>query len=203
MYRLCLTSAVLLALGSGASLAQGTSTPAADPIETIDSAAPTALGSSSTVDSPANPNAEPLPAVQNGAQSARATKRSTRRHSTAAPTKTVETAPSTVDNAPSTDESAPSTDEVTATKTIEIKDTGERTKCEEIGLPGSRIVVGKRCYTYNINDRSDMKLAEQKKEHTKQTVQDLRRMQDNLESEQRQQEWNRERAVAALVMGTH
>ena len=196
MYRLCLTSAVLFALGTGVSLAQDRSTPAADPIETIDSAAPTALGSSSTVDSPANPNAEPSPAVENGAQSARATKRSTRRHSTAAPTTTVETAPPTVDN-------APSTDEVTATKTIEIKDTGERTKCEEIGLPGSRIVVGKRCYTYNINDRSDMKLAEQKKEHTKQTVQDLRRMQDNLESEQRQQEWNRERAVAALVMGTH
>jgi hypothetical protein len=196
MYRLCLTSAVLLALGSGASLAQGTSTPAAAPIETIDSATPTALGSSPTVDSPANPNAEPLPAVENGAQSARATKRSTRRHSTAAPTKTVETAPSTVDN-------TPSTDEVTATKTVEIKDTGERTKCEEIGLPGSRMVVGKRCYTYNINDRSDMKLAEQKREHTKQTVQDLRRMQDNLDREQRQQEWNRERAVAAVVMGAH
>jgi len=196
MYRLCLTSAVLLALGTGASLAQGTSTPASDPIETIDSPAPTAFGSSSTVDSPANPNAEPSLAVENSAQSARATKRSTRRHSTAAPTKAVETAPSTVDN-------APSTDEVTATKTVEIKDTGERTKCEEIGLPGSRMVVGKRCYTYNINDRSDMKLAEQKREHTKQTVQDLRRMQDNLESEQRQQEWNRERAVAALVMGAH
>jgi len=196
MYRLCLTSAVLLALGTGASLAQGTSTTAADRIETIDSAAPTSPGSSSTIDSPANPNAEPSPAVQNGAQSARATKRSTRRHSAAAPTKTVETAPSKVDN-------APSTDEITATKTVEIKDTGERTKCEEIGLPGSRMVVGKRCYTYNINDRSDMKLAEQKREHTKQTVQDLRRMQDNLESAQRQQEWNRERAVAALVMGTN
>ena len=203
MYRLCLTSAVLLALGSGASLAQGTSTPAADPIETIDSAAPTSPRSSSTVDSPANPNAEPSPAVENSAQPSRASKRAARRHTAAESTKAVETAPSTVDNAPSTDESAPSTDEVTATKTVEIKDTGERTKCEEIGLPGSRMVVGKRCYTYNIYDRSDMKLADEKKEHTKQTLQDLRRMQDNLEAEQRQQEWNRERAVAALVMGGH
>ena len=196
MYRLCLTSAVLFALGTGVSLAQDRSTPAADPIATIDSATPTALDTPATAESTSNPNAEPSPAVENGAQSARATKRSTRRHSTAAPTTTVETAPPTVDN-------APSTDEVTATKTIEIKDTGERTKCEEIGLPGSRMVVGKRCYTYNIYDRSDMKLADEKKEHTKQTLQDLRRMQDNLEAEQRQQEWNRERAVAALVMGSH
>ena len=196
MYRLCLTSAVLLALGSGASLAQGTSTPAADPIETIDSAAPTALGSSSTVDSPANPNAEPSPAVENSAQPSRASKRAARRHTAAESTKAVETAPSTAEN-------ASTTDEVTPAKTVEIKDTGERTVCEDIGLPGSRMVVGKRCRTYNIYDRSDMKLADEKKEHTKQTLQDLRRMQDNLEAEQRQQEWNRERAVAALVMGTH
>jgi hypothetical protein len=196
MYRLCLTSAVLLALGAGASFAQGTSTLAADPVESTGSAASTALGSSSSVDSPVTPNSERSPAVENGAQSARATERSKRLHRTVAPAKTVETAPSTVDN-------APSTDEVTVTKTVEIKDTGERTKCEDIGLPGSRMVVGKRCYTYNIHDRTDMKLADQKKEQTKQTVQDLRRMQDNLERQQRQQEWNRERAAAALVMGTH
>jgi hypothetical protein len=154
------------------------------------------LPSTSTADSTSNLNAEASAAVENGAQSTRATKRSARRHSTAAPTKTVETAPSTVDN-------ALTTDEVTPTKTVEIKDTGERTKCEQIGLPGSRMVVGKRCYTYNIYDRSDMKLADEKKEQTKQTLQDLRRMQDNLDAEQRQQEWNRERAVAALVMGAH
>jgi hypothetical protein len=183
-------------LGTAASFAQDASPPVADNIATIDSAAPAALNSSSTADSTSSPKAEPSPSVENGAQSARATKRSTRRHGTAAPTKTVETASSTVDN-------APATDEVTPTKTVEIKDTGERTKCEEIGVPGSRMVVGKRCYTYNINDRSDIKLADAKKEQTKETLQDLRRMQDNLEREQRQQEWNRERAVAALVMGSH
>ena len=198
MYRLCLTSVVLLALGTGASLAQDTSTPAADNVARIDSAAPTAVDASPDADSTSNLNAESSPALENDAQSPRATKRSMRRHATPAPAKTAEVAPAkTVEVAtPNTVESAP-------IKTVEIKDTGERTKCEEIGLPGSRMVVGKRCYTYNINDRSDMKLAEQKREHTKQTVQDLRRMQDNLESEQRQQEWNRERAVAALVMGTH
>jgi hypothetical protein len=182
MYRLCLTSVVLLALGTGASLAQDASTSAADNVATIDSAAPTALDSSSTADSTSNPNAEPSRAIENDAQSAPATKRSTRRHTVPAPTQTVETAP---------------------TKTVEIKDLGERTVCEEVGLPGSRIVVGKRCRTYNIHDRSDMKMAEDKKEQTKQTLTDLRRMQDNLEREQRQQEWNRERAVAALVMGAH
>ncbi len=187
MYRLCLTSVVLFALGTGASLAQGTSTPAADNIATIDSAAPTALDSSSTADSTSDPNAEPSPAVENDAQSARATKRSTRRHTTPAPTKTVETAPT-------------KTVEIAPTKTVEIKDTGERTVCEDIGLPGSRMVVGKRCHTYNIYDRSDMKLAEEKKEQTKQTLTDLRRMEDNLEREQRQREWDRERAVAAMVV---
>ncbi len=194
MYRLCLTSVVLLALGTGTSLAEDSSTPAAGEIATIDSAAPAALDS--TADSTSNPSAEPSPAAENRAQSSRATKRATRRHSTTAPTKTVETAPSTVEN-------AATADEVTPTKTVEIKDNGERTKCEEIGLPGSRMVVGKRCYTYNIYDRSDIKAADEKKEQTKQTLQDLRRMQDNLEREQRQQEWNRERAVAALVMGSH
>jgi len=77
------------------------------------------------------------------------------------------------------------------------------TVCEDVGLPGSRMVVGHRCRTYNIYDRSDMKAADEKKEQTKQTLTNLRRMQDNLERDQRQQEWNRERAVAALVMGSH
>jgi hypothetical protein len=194
MYRLCLMSVGLFALGTGASLAEGSSTPAADNIATIDSAAPTALDSPSTTD--ANSNAERSPAVGSDAQSTRATKRSTRRHATPAPTKTGETAPSNVDG------TAPSNaDETAPLKTVELKDTGERTKCEEIGLPGSRIVLGKRCYTYNINDRSEMKLADEKKEQTKQTMSDLRRMQDNLELEQRQQEWNRERAAAAMVVG--
>ena len=190
MYRLCLTSVVLFALGTGTSLAEDNSTPAADNIATIDSAAPTALDSSPTADSTSDLNAEPSPAVENDAQSARATKRSTRRHTTPAPTESVATAPT-------------STAEVAPTKTVEIKDLGERTVCEDVGLPGSRMVVGKRCYTYNIHDRSDMKVAEEKKEQTKQTLTDLRRMQDNLEREQGQQEWNRERAVAALVMGAH
>ena len=198
MYRLCLTSVVLLALGTGASLAQGTSTPAADNIAKIDSAAPTVLESSSTADSTSNLNAEPSPAVANDAQSARATKRSTRRHTTPAPTKTVEVAPTeTVEIAPT------KTVDIAPTKTVEIKDTGERTVCEDIGLPGSRIIVEKRCHTYNINDRSDMKLADEKKEQTKRTLNEVRRMEDNLELEQRQQEWNRERAIAALVLGTH
>jgi hypothetical protein len=190
MYRLCLTSVVLLALGTGASFAQGTSTPAADNIATIDSAAPTVLDSSPTADSTSNPNAEPSPAVEDDAPSARATKRSTRRYTAAAPTKTAEIA-------------ATKTVEIDPTKTVEIKDTGERTVCEDIGLPGSRIVLGKRCHTYNINDRSDMKLADEKKEQTKRALGEVRRMEDNLELEQRQQEWNRERAIAALVLGTH
>ena len=75
--------------------------------------------------------------------------------------------------------------------------------CEDIGLPGSRIVVEKRCHTYNIYDRSEMKLAEEKKEQTKRTLSEVRRMEDNLEREQRQREWNRERAIAAMVVGTH
>jgi hypothetical protein len=173
---------VLLALGTGASLAQGTSTPAADNIATTDSAAPTVLDSSSTADSTSNLNAEPSPAVENDAQSARATKRSTRGHTTPAPTKTVEIAP---------------------TKTVEIKDTGERTVCEDIGLPGSRIIVEKRCHTYNIYDRSEMKLAEEKQEQAKRAIGEVRRMEDNLELEQRQREWDRERAIAAMVVGTH
>jgi hypothetical protein len=194
MYRLCLTSVVLLALGTGASLAQGPST-SADQIATIDSAASAALDPS-TADSTANPNAEPSQAFENGAQPRRATKRSMRRHATAAPTKTVETAPTTVESALTTAESAPTT-------TVEIKDTGERTKCEDISLPGSRMVVGKRCHTYNIYDRDDARLAEEHSEQTKQTMRELRRMQDNLELEQRQQEWNRERAIAAMAVGSH
>ena len=190
MYRLCLTSVVLLALGTGASLAQGTSTPAADNIATIDWPLRPPCDSSSTADSTSNPNAEPSPAVENDAQSARATKRSTRRHTTPAPTQPVETAPT-------------KTVEIAETKTVEIKDTGERTVCEDIGLPGSRIIVEKRCHTYNIYDRSDMKLAEEKKEQTKRTLTELRRMEDNLELEQRQREWDRERAIAAMVGGTH
>ncbi len=190
MYRLCLTSAVLFALVTGASLAQDTSTPAADNIATIALATPSAIGSSSTADSASNRNAEPSPAVENDAQSARESNRSIRRHANAAPTKTTGTATSTMD-------------ESAETKTVEIKDLGERTVCEDVGLPGSRMVVGHRCRTYNIHDRSDMKVAEEKKEQTKQALTDLRRMQDNLEREQRQQEWNRERAVAALVVGTH
>ena len=182
MYRLCLTSLVLFALGTGASLAQGASTPAADQIAAIDSAAPTALDSSTTADSTSNPNAEPSRAVENEAQAASATKRSTRRHTTPAPTKT---------------------DEIAETKTIELKDTGERTVCEDVGLPGSRIVVGKRCRTYNIHDRDDMKMAEEKKEETKRAITEVQRMQDNLERQQRQREWDRERAIAALVVGTH
>jgi hypothetical protein len=182
MYRLCLTSLVLFALGTGASLAQGTSTSAADPIATIDEPAPTAVDSSSTAASTSTPSAEPSPAVENDGQPARETKRSTRRHAAPASTKTDENEP---------------------TKTVEIKDTGERTVCEDIGLPGSRMVVGKRCRTYNIYDRSDMKQAEQKKEQTKQAIAEVRRMQDNLELEQRQREWDRERATAALVLGSH
>ena len=58
MYRLCLTSAVLFALGAGASFAQDTSTPAADDIATIDSAAPTAIDSSSTADSTSKPHGD-------------------------------------------------------------------------------------------------------------------------------------------------
>jgi hypothetical protein len=145
---------VLFALGTGASLAQDTSTPAADNNATIGSAAPTALDSSSTDDSTSNPNAEPSPALEKDAQSARAAKRSTRRHTTPAPANTVEIAPT-------------ETVEVAPTKTVEIKDTGERTVCEDVGLPGSRMVVSKRCHTYNIYDRSDMRLAEEKKEQTK------------------------------------
>ena len=190
MYRLCLTSVVVFALGTGASLAEETSTPTADNVATIDSAAPTALDSSSAADAASHPNAEHSPAVANDAQSANATNRPLRRHATQAPNKTIEVA------ATGTDENAP-------TKTVEIKDLGERTVCEDVGLPGSRMVVGHRCRTYNIHDRSDMKVAEEKKEQTKQALADLRRMQDNLEREQRQQEWNRERAVAALVMGAH
>jgi hypothetical protein len=181
---------VLFALGTGTSLAEDNSTPAADNIATIDSAAPTTLDSSPTADSTSDLNAEPSPAVENDAQSARATKRSTRRHTTPAPTKTVETAPT-------------ETVEIAPTKTVEIKDTGERTVCEDIGLPGSRIIVGKRCHTYNIYDRSEMKLAEEKKEETKRAISEVRRMEDNLELEQRQREWDRERAIAALVVGTH
>jgi hypothetical protein len=181
---------VLFALGTGASLAQDTSTPAADKIAAIDSAAPITLDSSSTADSTSNPNAEPSPAVAKGAQAPRETKGSIRRHTVSAPTKTIDTAPST-------------TDEIGETKMVEIKDLGERTVCEDVILSGSRMVLGHRCRTYNINDRSDMKAADEKKEQTKQTLTDLRRMQDNLEREQRQQEWNRERAAAALVMGSH
>jgi hypothetical protein len=188
MYRLCLKSLVLFALGTGASLAQETSSPAADPLATIDSAAPAALDSLSTVDPASNPNAEASTAVENDAHSTRASKRAARRHTTPASTNTVEVA--------STEPG-----EVTPTKTIELKDTGERTVCEDIGLPGSRMVVGKRCHTYNIHDRDDAKLADEKREQTKQTLRELRQMQDNLELEQRQQEWNRERAVAALVVG--
>jgi hypothetical protein len=188
MYRLCLTSAVFFALGAGASFAQDTSTPAADDIATIDSAAPTAIDSSSTADSTSKPHAER--AVKTGAQSAPDTLRPPRRHATAAPSKTVEIAPN-------------KTIEIGPGETVEIKDQGERTVCEDVGLPGSRMVVGHRCRTYNIYDRSDMKAADEKKEQTKQTLADLRRMQDNLERDQRQQEWNRERAVAALVMGSH
>jgi hypothetical protein len=180
---------VLVALGTGASLAQGTSTPAADNVATIDSAAPTVLDSSAA-DSTSSLNAEPSPAVENDAQSARATKRSTRRHSAPAPTKTGEIAPS-------------KTVEIDPTKAVEIKDTGERTVCEDVGLPGSRIILGKRCHTYNIYDKDDMKLADEKKEQTKRALSEVRRMEDNLELEQRQQEWNRERAIAALVLGTH
>jgi hypothetical protein len=181
MYRLCLKSVVLFALGTGASLAQDTSTPAADPVATIDAAAPTAVDSASTP-SASKPNAELSPAVENDGQPARETKRSTTRHATPALTKT---------------------DEIEPTKTVEIKDTGERTKCEDIVLPGSRMVMGKRCRTYNIYDRSDMKQAEEKKEQTKQAIADVRRMQDNLELEQRQREWDRERATAAVVLGSH
>src|SRR6516164_2192657 len=65
MYRLCLTSAVLFALGTGVSLAQDRSTPAADPIATIDSATPTALDTPATAESTSNPNAERSPAVEN------------------------------------------------------------------------------------------------------------------------------------------
>ena len=190
MYRLCLTSAVLFALGTGASLAQDTSTPAAGNVATIDSAAPSAIDSSSTAASASNRNAEPSPVVENDAQAAREANRSIRRHANTAPTNTTGTARSTKD-------------ENAETKTVEIKDLGERTVCEDVGLPGSRMVVGHRCRTYNIHDRSDMKAAEEKNEQTKQTLADLRHMQDNLEREQRQQEWNRERAAAALVMGSH
>jgi hypothetical protein len=105
-----------------------------------------------------------------------------RRHTTSAPTKAAEATPP---------------------KTVELKDIGERTVCEDVGLPGSRMVVGKRCHTYNIYDRSDMRLADEKKEQTKQTLAELRRMEDNLEREQRQREWDRERAVAAMVGGAH
>jgi len=185
MYRLCLTSAVL-ALWTGASLAQDTSTPAqdtstpaADRIATSESAAPTVLDSPSTADSGSNPKAKPSPPIDNDARSARETKRSMRRHSTPAPADEGEI------------------------KTVEIKDTGERTVCEDIGLPGSRMVVGKRCHTYNINDRTDMRQAEEKKEETKRAITEVRRMQDNLEMEQRQREWERERATAAVVLGTH
>jgi hypothetical protein len=189
---------VLFALGTGASIAQDTSTPAAGPIATIDSVAPTALDSSATADSTANTNAEPSPGVENDAQPARANKRSMRRHATAASTKTAEVAPTT------TAESAPTTTgEIEPTKTVEIKDTGERTVCEDVGLPGSRMVVGKRCHTYNIYDRVDAKLAAENTEQTKRTLTELRHMQDNLELEQRQQEWNRERAIAGAVLGTH
>jgi len=187
MYRLCLTSAVLLALATGASLAQDTSTPA-DNIATIDSAAPTAIDSSSTADSTSKPHAER--AVKTGAQSAPDTLRPPRRHTTAAPTRTIDTVSST-------------TDETGDTKTVEIKDLGERTVCEDVGLPGSRIVVGKRCRTYNIHDRDDMKMAEEKKEETKRAITEVQRMQDNLERQQRQREWDRERAIAAMVVGTH
>jgi len=198
MYRLCLASGVFLALGTGASLAQGISTPAADDIATTDSAVPTALELSSTADSPSNPNAEPSPAVEKDTQSARRTKRSTRRHTPPAPTKTAGSASTkTVESAPT------ETLESALSRTVELKDTGERTVCEDIGLPGSRIVVEKRCHTYNIYDRSEMKLADEKREQTKRTMSELRRMQDNLEREQRQREWDRERAIAAMVGGAH
>src|SRR5262249_6690343 len=142
MYRLCLTSMVLFALGTGSSLAQDASAPAADPIATTDSPAPAAIDSSSIADSASNPKAEPSPpAVKDDAQPSRDTKRSTRRHPAAAPTAA----------------------EVEPIKTVEIRDTGERTVCEDVGMPGSRMVVGKRCRTYNIYDRSDMKLADEKK----------------------------------------
>jgi len=174
-------SVVLFALGTGASLAQDQPAPAADANETSDPAAPTARDPSTTAESNSNSNAERSPVIEDNAQSARASKRSTRRH-TPAPTETVETAP---------------------TKTVEIKDTGERTVCEDVGLPGSRMVIGKRCHTYNIHDRDDMRLADEKKEQTKQTLTELRRMEDDLERQQRQREWDRERAIAALVVGSH
>ena len=105
------------------SRARPTSTPAADNIATIALATPSAIGSSSTADSASNRNAEPSPAVENDAQSARESNRSIRRHANAAPTKTTGTATSTMD-------------ESAETKTVEIKDLGERTVCEDVGLPG-------------------------------------------------------------------
>jgi hypothetical protein len=88
-------------------------------------------------------------------------------------------------------------------KTVEIADTGERTVCEDLTLPGSRIVVQKRCYTTNIYDRSEAKLAAQRKESTKLEVEQLRRYQYRMEMQQRERDMARERAVAAMVIQGH
>jgi hypothetical protein len=142
----------------------------------------------------------------------------------AAATKSESTAPTRVESAPSVDDyyalagigevqvparrlerpvAARTAAQTIPAKTVPIQDLGQRTVCEQIKLPGSRIVVENRCSTSNVNDRSEAKLAAQRKEYTQLQIETLRREQDNMERMQREREMARERAIAAMALQGH
>jgi hypothetical protein len=89
-------------------------------------------------------------------------------------------------------EPAAATDPVTPAATVAVSQLGGETICEDIKLPASRIVVQRRCYT---RDAAWASQAEANKEVVRRQLDELRRMDNAREQQQREIEMNRERAI--------
>jgi hypothetical protein len=82
---------------------------------------------------------------------------------------------------------------VAATGSVNVQELSQRTVCEQIRRPGSRIVIANRCYTPDANPEGDARRAEL----VRQQMDELRREQEAMErmALEREREMARQRAL--------
>ena len=92
--------------------------------------------------------------------------------------------------APAHESSSPEEFAPEEVETVDVAELDQKTVCEQIKRPGSRIVVETRCYTPDA--RSNDAAVKEEVERVKEI---LRREQENLERQQRERELGQQRVV--------
>lgn len=76
-------------------------------------------------------------------------------------------------------------------KSVDVAAYAQRTVCEQIKHPGSRIVIGERCYTLDQSPATE----EARREMVRLQVEQLRKDQERREIWQQQMEMERQREI--------